>query len=163
MPLLNKTISTLGMAGFMDKILVVVEAENTNRDAVKRGYAELIAARANVSVVLNKTRSTCPSGSASNPDSVAARSPFCLAKILKQADCCLPKLFDIKLIKTRALDGLYYRAKPLIPWRLRLALRRFTPGKSYGIMPDTWPIQESACRKPADWSGWPEENNFPLS
>ena len=60
MPILNQTSSTLGMAGFMDKILVVVEAEENNRDAVKRGYAELIAARANVSVVLNKTRSYVP-------------------------------------------------------------------------------------------------------
>ena len=60
MPVLSQTSSTLGMAGFMDKILCVVEAEQTNRDAVKRGYAELIAARANVSVVLNKTRSYVP-------------------------------------------------------------------------------------------------------
>ena len=48
------------MAGFMDKILVVVEAEKSNREFVRRGYAELLAARANVSVVLNKTRSYLP-------------------------------------------------------------------------------------------------------
>jgi Mrp family chromosome partitioning ATPase len=60
MPALSQTSPTLGMAGFMDKLLVVVEAEKSNRDSVKRGYAELLAARANVSVVLNKTRSYVP-------------------------------------------------------------------------------------------------------
>jgi uncharacterized protein involved in exopolysaccharide biosynthesis/Mrp family chromosome partitioning ATPase len=60
MPALSQTSPTLGMAGFMDKTLVIVEAEKSNRDSVKRGYAELIAARANVSVVLNKTRSYLP-------------------------------------------------------------------------------------------------------
>jgi hypothetical protein len=60
MPVLNQTSPTLGMAGFMDKTLVIVEAEKSNRDAVRRGYAELIAARANVSVLLNKTREYTP-------------------------------------------------------------------------------------------------------
>ena len=56
MPALSQTSPTLGMAGFMDKTLVIVEAEKSNREFVKRGYAELIAARANVSIVLNKFR-----------------------------------------------------------------------------------------------------------
>jgi Mrp family chromosome partitioning ATPase len=60
MPALSQTSPTLGMAGFMDKTLVIVEAEKSNRESVRRGYAELLAARANVSVVLNKTRSYVP-------------------------------------------------------------------------------------------------------
>ena len=48
------------MAAFMDKLLLVVEAEKSNRDMVKRGYAKLIAERDNVSVVLNKARSYIP-------------------------------------------------------------------------------------------------------
>jgi uncharacterized protein involved in exopolysaccharide biosynthesis len=60
LPALSQTSPTLGMAGFMDKTLVIVEAEKSNRDLVRRGYAELIAARANVSLVLNKTRSYVP-------------------------------------------------------------------------------------------------------
>jgi uncharacterized protein involved in exopolysaccharide biosynthesis/Mrp family chromosome partitioning ATPase len=60
LPPLNQTSPTLGMAGFMDKTLVIVEAEKSNRDLVRRGYAELTAARANVSFVLNKTRSYIP-------------------------------------------------------------------------------------------------------
>jgi Mrp family chromosome partitioning ATPase len=60
MPPLSDTNPTLGMARFMDKLLLVVEAEKSGRDVVKRGYTQLSAARANVSVVLNKTRSYIP-------------------------------------------------------------------------------------------------------
>jgi uncharacterized protein involved in exopolysaccharide biosynthesis/Mrp family chromosome partitioning ATPase len=60
MPALSQTSPTLGMAGFMDKTLVIVEAEKSNRDFVRRGYAELVAARANVSVVLNKLQTYVP-------------------------------------------------------------------------------------------------------
>ena len=60
LPTLGQTSPTLGMASFMDKTLVIVEAEKSNRDLVRRGYAELLAARANVSIVLNKTRSYVP-------------------------------------------------------------------------------------------------------
>ncbi|MFL6514835.1 MAG: GumC family protein [Chthoniobacterales bacterium] len=60
MPPLSETTPTLGMARFMDKVLLVVEAEKTGREQAKRGYQQLSAARANVSVVLNKTRSYLP-------------------------------------------------------------------------------------------------------
>ena len=60
MPPLNDINPTLGMARFMDKVLLVVEAEKTGRDQAKRGYTQLSAARANVSLVLNKTRSYVP-------------------------------------------------------------------------------------------------------
>lgn len=60
MPPLGQTTPTLGMAGFMDKLLLVVEAEKTHRDLVKRGFAELVAGRANVSIVFNKARSYAP-------------------------------------------------------------------------------------------------------
>jgi uncharacterized protein involved in exopolysaccharide biosynthesis len=59
MPSLSDTSSTLPMAGFMDKVLLVVEAERSNREAVKRAYAQL-AAKADVSVILNKSRSYGP-------------------------------------------------------------------------------------------------------
>jgi succinoglycan biosynthesis transport protein ExoP len=60
MPPLNQTSPTIGLAALMDKVLLVVEAEKSNRDQVKRGYRELVAARADVSIVLNKTRSYGP-------------------------------------------------------------------------------------------------------
>jgi polysaccharide biosynthesis transport protein len=60
MPPINQTTPTIGLAALMDKVLLVVEAEKTNRDTVKRGYRELVSARADVSIVLNKVRSYLP-------------------------------------------------------------------------------------------------------
>lgn len=59
MPCLGNTSATLPLAGFMDMVLLVVEAEKSNADAVKRAYAQL-AARTKVSVVFNKSRSYGP-------------------------------------------------------------------------------------------------------
>src|SRR5882757_5284672 len=60
MPPLDQTSPTWGMAAFMDKLLVVVEAEKNSRDVIKRSYGKLIAERNNVAVVVNKTRSYVP-------------------------------------------------------------------------------------------------------
>jgi Mrp family chromosome partitioning ATPase len=60
MPPLRETSPTWGMAAFMDKLLLVVEAEKNNRDVVQRGYRKLVEERDNVSVVVNKTRSRVP-------------------------------------------------------------------------------------------------------
>ena len=59
MPSLGDTSSTLPMAGFMDKVLLVVEAEKSNREAIKRAYSQL-AAKVDVSVIFNKSRSYGP-------------------------------------------------------------------------------------------------------
>jgi uncharacterized protein involved in exopolysaccharide biosynthesis len=59
MPCFGATSATLPLAGFMDTVLLVVEAEKSNRDAVKRAYAELTA-KTTVSVVFNKIRSYGP-------------------------------------------------------------------------------------------------------
>jgi len=55
MPPLSQTSPTVGMAGFMDKLILLVDAEQTNREIVRRGYSALVNIRNNVSVVLNKT------------------------------------------------------------------------------------------------------------
>ena len=60
MPPLDKSSATLAMAGSMDKVLVVIEAEKSNGDLVKRACSELVAAKAHVSGILNKTRSYAP-------------------------------------------------------------------------------------------------------
>lgn len=60
MPALSQTSPTWGMAAFMDKLLVVIEAEKNSRDQIKRAYRKLVAERENVSVVVNKTRSYVP-------------------------------------------------------------------------------------------------------
>jgi uncharacterized protein involved in exopolysaccharide biosynthesis/Mrp family chromosome partitioning ATPase len=60
MPPLSQTSPTWGMAPFMDKLLLVVEAEKNNRELIKRGYGKLVAGRDNVAVIVNKTRSYIP-------------------------------------------------------------------------------------------------------
>ena len=60
MPPLSQISPTWCMSSFMDKMLLVVEAEKNDRDLVKRGYAKLQAERNNVSVVFNKARSFGP-------------------------------------------------------------------------------------------------------
>jgi len=60
MPPIDQTSRTLTMAGLMDKILLVLDAENTSRDALKWGYSELVKGRADVSCIFNKTRSHAP-------------------------------------------------------------------------------------------------------
>jgi succinoglycan biosynthesis transport protein ExoP len=59
MPSLADTSSTLPLAGFMDKVLLVVEAEKSSREAIKRAYSQL-AAKVEVSVIFNKSRSYGP-------------------------------------------------------------------------------------------------------
>jgi Mrp family chromosome partitioning ATPase len=44
----------------MDKVLLVVEAEKSDREVVKRAYAQLASVKAKVLVVLNKGRSYGP-------------------------------------------------------------------------------------------------------
>jgi uncharacterized protein involved in exopolysaccharide biosynthesis/Mrp family chromosome partitioning ATPase len=60
MPPLDQTSPTWGMAAFMDKLLLVVEAEKNTRDVIKRSYGKLMAERNNVAVVVNKSRSYVP-------------------------------------------------------------------------------------------------------
>lgn len=60
MPPLDRSSSTLAVARFMDKILLVVESGKSSREVVQRSFSELKAANLNVSAVLNKTRSYTP-------------------------------------------------------------------------------------------------------
>jgi Mrp family chromosome partitioning ATPase len=57
MPPLDQSCAALAIAGSVDKVLLVVEAGKTHREAVKRTFGELLAARANVSCILNKNKS----------------------------------------------------------------------------------------------------------
>jgi succinoglycan biosynthesis transport protein ExoP len=59
LPSVGDTSATLPMAVFMDKVLLVVEAEKSGRDAVKRAYTQL-SAKVDVSVIFNKSRSYGP-------------------------------------------------------------------------------------------------------
>jgi Mrp family chromosome partitioning ATPase len=60
MPPLAESSATLAMAGFMDKMLLVVESGKTSKHLVKRTYSELLAAKADVSCIFNRTPTNLP-------------------------------------------------------------------------------------------------------
>lgn len=60
MPPISRTGVAQRLSGFMDMTLLVVESEKTSRDLVKQAAALLAESKANVSVVLNKTRDYVP-------------------------------------------------------------------------------------------------------
>ena len=60
MPVVAPTSPTIAIAGFMDKVLLVLDAENTNRESLSWSYAELEKGRADVSCVFNKSISLAP-------------------------------------------------------------------------------------------------------
>ena len=59
-------------------------------------------------------------------------------------------------------NRLYYRLKPYIPWRVRMAARRFLAQRQRRIHAATWPINEAAGKIPAHWQGWPGGKKFAL-
>lgn len=60
MPPVGQLSVTPQLARYMDMVFMVVESEETNRDAVKRASAMLADAGSKVAVVLNKTRNYLP-------------------------------------------------------------------------------------------------------
>jgi glycosyltransferase involved in cell wall biosynthesis/peptidoglycan/xylan/chitin deacetylase (PgdA/CDA1 family) len=60
------------------------------------------------------------------------------------------------------LNKLYYSVKPLIPWRLRVAMRRRSATSKRAASTDVWPIDPKAGALPPGWPGWPEGKRFAL-
>ena len=60
MPPLSQTSITLAVSAYMDKVLLIAEAEKSNRDVIKRAFMELSAVNASVFAVLNKLRFYTP-------------------------------------------------------------------------------------------------------
>ncbi|HYG22162.1 MAG TPA: hypothetical protein VEH04_05205 [Verrucomicrobiae bacterium] len=60
MPAVSQISPTSRLARFMDMVFLVVESEKTDRDIVKRAVDMLTQTKANVGVVLNKTRTYVP-------------------------------------------------------------------------------------------------------
>ena len=60
MPPVTQTSATPRVARFMDMVLMVIESEKTDRDAVQRANKILVESGATVSAVLNKTRKYVP-------------------------------------------------------------------------------------------------------
>lgn len=56
----------------------------------------------------------------------------------------------------------YYRLKPLIPWGLRMALRRRLAARLRARCAGSWPIDERAKEVPRNFPGWPDGKRFAL-
>ncbi len=56
----------------------------------------------------------------------------------------------------------YYVVKPLLPWRLRLGIRRWFALRKRPRVSATWPILPGSERPPVGWLGWPDGKDFAL-
>jgi len=57
---------------------------------------------------------------------------------------------------------LYYLLKPLIPRKVRIALRRIRALRKRKTNAEIWPINPLAAKAPKNWAGWPEGKRFSL-
>ena len=60
------------------------------------------------------------------------------------------------------LNNAYYLIKPLMPFRLRIGLRRWRASRCRANNGDVWPIDEASGATPPGWPGWPEGKRFAL-
>lgn len=58
------------------------------------------------------------------------------------------------------LNRIYYLLKPVLPWRLRVALRRRRANRRRKAFADVWPIDPRAGAAPPGWPGWPGGKRF---
>lgn len=58
------------------------------------------------------------------------------------------------------MRSIYYFVKPILPWRLRMAMRRVVANRLRRQHSETWPILKSAAAPLRDWPGWPEGKQF---
>ena len=60
------------------------------------------------------------------------------------------------------LTKAYYLVKPILPWRLRVSLRRWRAERRRRQFADVWPIDSGAAAVPPRWPGWPDGKRFAL-
>lgn len=59
-------------------------------------------------------------------------------------------------------NKLYYRIKPLLPYNVRMVLRRSLAALQRARAQDAWPVMPGSDKPPANWRGWPEGKRFAL-
>jgi glycosyltransferase involved in cell wall biosynthesis len=59
-------------------------------------------------------------------------------------------------------NRIYYFLKPVLPWRLRVELRRWRANRRRRAFADVWPIDPKAGTAPPGWPGWPDGKRFAL-
>ena len=60
------------------------------------------------------------------------------------------------------LFELYYLVKPILPWRLRVSLRRLRAERRHREFAAIWPIDPAAAAAPPRWPGWSGGKQFSL-
>ncbi|MGA7521088.1 MAG: glycosyltransferase [Acidobacteriaceae bacterium] len=60
------------------------------------------------------------------------------------------------------LSEAYYLLKPILPWRLRVLLRRRQADRRRRTFAEEWPIDPRAGSAPPGWPGWPDGKRFAL-
>lgn len=60
------------------------------------------------------------------------------------------------------LNRVFYQVKPLVPRAFQIALRRCVALRKRKLCGNIWPIDRAADKKPAGWSGWPDNKHFAL-
>jgi peptidoglycan/xylan/chitin deacetylase (PgdA/CDA1 family) len=58
------------------------------------------------------------------------------------------------------INRIFYRAKPFIPRRFQIAVRRCVAVPKRRIFQDVWPICPTAGATPRGWTGWPDGKKF---
>src|SRR5690242_143124 len=58
------------------------------------------------------------------------------------------------------MKSIYYLLKPVIPWRIRMTMRRVLANRLRRRNAGCWPIQQSAAKAPQGWPGWPDGKKF---
>ncbi len=58
------------------------------------------------------------------------------------------------------VNGACYLIKPLLPWSVRLILRRRPANIRTAAFAEAWPIDEAAGTTPPNWPGWPCQTMF---
>src|SRR5215469_8205692 len=56
----------------------------------------------------------------------------------------------------------YYSLKPFLPFRARLAVRRWFARHKLERVSGSWPIMPGSEKTPARWRGWPDGKKFAL-
>jgi len=60
-------------------------------------------------------------------------------------------------------NRIYYFLKPILPWHLRVALRRWRANRRRRAFAAVWPIDPKAARTPPGWPGWPYGKRFAVA
>jgi glycosyltransferase involved in cell wall biosynthesis len=59
-------------------------------------------------------------------------------------------------------NKIYYRIKPLLPWPVRVGIRRLFAHRRRVLARESWPIMPGSEKPPANWAGWPDGKKFAL-